>query len=107
MIWILLSAIVRLLSVDRGRSRLALRLVDPLAPIILLVLVLRGREWSLVTVEIGAVARRAEPGRSWRTMRWRRTSSVMSRPRSSSAMTVVGASNTMMWYEPSRWRSMA
>src|SRR5204863_6557485 len=44
------------LSVDRGRSCLALRLVDPLATIILLFLVLRGWKQRLVTG--GGVAQR-------------------------------------------------
>ena len=42
-------------------------------------------------------------GRSWRTMRWRRTSSVMRRVRSSSAIVPAAPSKTTMWYEPSRW----
>src|SRR5262249_36101186 len=46
-------------SVDRGRSRLALRLVDPLATIILFFLVLRGRKRRLVGVARAGVATRA------------------------------------------------
>src|SRR5438105_14610540 len=53
MIWILLSAMLRPLSVDGGRSRFALGLVDPLGPVVLVHLVLAGRQQGLVGVRRG------------------------------------------------------
>jgi len=50
--------------------------------------------------------RAALTGRSTRVTRWRRTSSVMWSERSTSVIASFGASNRMMWYEPSRYRSI-
>ena len=96
-------------SVDRGRSGFALGLVDLLAG--LLVLLVLGRRQVAVVRARGprrsAPSRRVDfAGRSTRVTRWRSSSSVMSRLRSSSTMASAGASKMMMWYEPSRWRSI-
>ena len=107
MIIALLSDIWSPSSVDRGRSGFALGLVDRLALVLVLLVVDRRERGLLVLAELGgAVAARRLDGRSTRVTRCRRTSSVMRRLRSSSAIASPGASNRTMWYEPSRYRSI-
>ena len=109
MIMTLQNAMLSILpSVDGGRSRLALGLVDELgtssssssssSP--------DGRSSSSSSSRSAPSPGADLAGRSTRVTRWRRTSSVIRRVCSSSTIASDGASNRMMWYEPSRWRSI-